>query len=84
MPKLLRYVSAITAGLSALIWIYVFINNPLKSSKNGDCGNTDCIQGLLGEVGLFGLLMIVAIVLSVISLISFLISRKLSTAPPSG
>ena len=84
MPKLLRYVSAIAAGSSALIWIYVFMNNPLKSSKNGDCANTDCLQGFLGQVGLFGLLMVVAIVLLVISLFSLLIARKLSTPSPSG
>lgn len=83
MPKLLRYVSAIAAGSSALIWIYVFINNPLKSSKSGDCANTDCLQEFLGEVGLFGLLMIVAIVLLVISLFSFLIAKKLSNPPQS-
>ena len=81
MRKPLRFISAITTGFSAFIWVYIFVENPLKRPQDGDCANTDCVQELLGDAGLFGLLMIVATILLIVSLVTFIIARKQS--PPS-
>jgi hypothetical protein len=78
LPKLLGYTAVVSASLSTLIWIYVFIKNPLKSSTDADCSNTDCVQGFLGEVGLFGLLMFFATILLVVAVLTYIFSRKLT------
>ena len=81
MRKPFRFISAITTSLSAFIWVYIFLENPLKRPQDGDCANTDCVQGLLADAGLFGLLMIVATILLVVALVTFIIARKQN--PPS-
>ena len=79
MRKLFLLISASSAALSVIIWIYVLLSNPLQNPPEGDCANSDCVQMLLGEVGIFGLYMIVGLILAVISFITYAIARRLNS-----
>jgi hypothetical protein len=83
LRKLFLLISASSAALSVIIWIYVLLNNPLQNPVDGDCANSDCVQMFLGQVGIFGLYMIVGLILPVVSVATYVIARRLNSISPT-
>jgi hypothetical protein len=65
--------------LTACIWAFVFISNPL-SRDNDSCesttGDMDCVQVVLQDVAGLGILMLIGILLPFLGIILIYISRE--------